>query len=103
MGRPERLSEKSSGRNFRPVILQDDPDIDPARIGVYAGDLPSAAKDHTPRTDDYPRGWTVQQPWFHPEFPPPAVMRCIRCGGGHKPGVCEVTAALVALGAVSRP
>lgn len=102
MGRPERLGEKPSGQ-FRPRILREDPDIDPARLGIYAGDLPSAAKDHTPRWEDYPRGWTVQQPWFHPEFPPPAVMRCIRCGQGHKPGSCEVTKALVALAAGDSP
>lgn len=102
MGRVEWLPEKATGK-FTPALLRDDRDVDPARIGVYAGDMPSAARDHAPSWSDHPRGWTVQQPWFHPEFPPPEIMRCIRCAQDHKPGDCEVTRVLVALAAGEAP
>lgn len=80
-----------------------DPSLDPARIGIYAGDLPSAAKDHAPRMEDYPRGWTAQQPWYHAEFPIPANVRCILCAGSHPVGKCQVEKALVSLGASASP
>lgn len=94
MGRPEWLKEKPSGRQVR---IADD-DIDPARIGIFAGDLPSNPKDHTPRTNDYPRGWTTQQPWYHPQYPRPAGMRCTLCARTHEPGACGVVKVLVSLG-----
>lgn len=74
-----------------------DIDVSPAREGIYAGDLPSNVKDHTPRHDDFPRGWTVQQPWHHAQYPKPAVMRCTMCAQSHEIGHCVVMRALVAL------
>lgn len=110
MGKPEHLPDKPSGRRFTfdenhvpSPVERPDPRLDPARIGIYAGDLPSAPKDHTPRTNDYPRGWSVQQPWYHPEFPIPANTRCILCGGRHPVGKCQVEKALVSLGASINP
>lgn len=98
MSRTEWLSEKPSGRR---APLADD--IDLARQGIYAGDLPSAAKNHTPHTNDFPRGWTVQQPWHHAEFPLPAAVRCTVCAQSHSAGSCEVVKVLVSLGGVGRP
>lgn len=95
----ERLPSKLSGRTFR----QEDPDVDPARLGIYATDLPSAAKNHTPHTNDFPRGWTIQQPWFHPEFPLPADVRCTMCAQTHAVGECGVVKTLVSLDAGAAP
>ena len=78
-------------------------DIDPARQGIFASNLPSVVAARDRRTEYYPRGWTVQQPWMHPEFPRPAVTLCTMCAEIHELGACEVTRMLVAHGLSARP
>lgn len=75
----------------------------PARAGIYANQLPSAPKDHAPRIEDFPRGWTAQQPWYHPAYPVPTETRCVLCGDVHQKGECDVTALLVSLVGATHP
>lgn len=50
----------------------------PGREDVFAHQLASAPKDHTPRDDDFPRGWTVQNPAGR--HPAPEALTCGLCG-----------------------
>lgn len=82
-------------RSSRPHPFEVFPE--PARRDVFSNNLPSAPRDHAPAIEDFPRGWTCQQPWYHSAYPVPADNRCVLCAQVHGKDDCLVTEALVAL------